>query len=207
MASATEARPGLRERKKLETRRRILAVAARMLSEEGFAAFTVGDLADAAGVARATFFNYFPGKSAVVRELGAQMATRFHHLVEDVRSRPGRTTDRLEELFAECATRLVQTPALSRAILEEAFARHQDAIDRMDRISEIRADFSALLQDGIDRGDVRIDLPLSLLVEITTGAFTEVQFSWMSNPTYPIRQNLIQTARFLGDALAPPASR
>ncbi len=207
MASATDARPGLRERKKLETRRRILAVAARMLSEEGFAAFTVNDLADAAGVARATFFNYFPGKSAVVRELGAQMATRFHHLVEEVRARPGSTPDRLEALFAEAAERLVQNPALSRAILEEAFARHQDAIDRMDRISEIRADFTALLQDGIDQGDVRADLPLPLLVEITTGAFIEVQFSWMSNPTYPIRPNLIQTAHFLGDALAPRASR
>ena len=57
---------GLRERKKEQTRQRIAAVALRLFVERGFDAVTVNEIAEAAEVAKATLFAYFPTKESLV---------------------------------------------------------------------------------------------------------------------------------------------
>ncbi len=57
---------GLRERKKEQTRQRIAAVALRLFTERGYDAVTVNEIADAAEVAKATLFSYFPTKESLV---------------------------------------------------------------------------------------------------------------------------------------------
>ncbi|MGV9885294.1 TetR family transcriptional regulator [Streptomyces sp. NPDC003006] len=56
---------GLRERKKEQTRQRIAAVALQMFTERGFDAVTVNEIAEAAEVAKATLFAYFPTKESL----------------------------------------------------------------------------------------------------------------------------------------------
>jgi len=53
---------GLRARKKLATRQAISDVATELFVTRGFDAVTVAEIADAAGVAKMTVFNYFPRK-------------------------------------------------------------------------------------------------------------------------------------------------
>jgi len=59
-------RPGLRERKRRQTRRRIAEVAMRLFVERGFDHVTVSEVADAADVARVTLFKHFPTKESLV---------------------------------------------------------------------------------------------------------------------------------------------
>jgi AcrR family transcriptional regulator len=58
--------PGLRDRKRAATRQRIAEHAARLATEQGIAATTADQIADAAGVGRATFFRYFESKELAV---------------------------------------------------------------------------------------------------------------------------------------------
>jgi AcrR family transcriptional regulator len=62
----TQSAISLRERKRAETRRRIADEAVRLVSEQGIPATTVDQIADAAGVGRATFFRYFESKELAI---------------------------------------------------------------------------------------------------------------------------------------------
>ena len=60
------AEPGLRERKKQQTRQLILETAARLFVERGFDGVTVTEIARAAELSEMTVFNYFPTKEDLV---------------------------------------------------------------------------------------------------------------------------------------------
>jgi AcrR family transcriptional regulator len=57
---------GLRERKKIKTRQAIRREAFRLIDENGYAATTVEQIADAAEVSPSTFFRYFPSKESLL---------------------------------------------------------------------------------------------------------------------------------------------
>ncbi|MFI5080446.1 MAG: TetR/AcrR family transcriptional regulator [Streptosporangiales bacterium] len=58
--------PGLRERRKQETRQAISNIATQMFVDRGFDAVTIAEVAGAAGVAKMTVTNYFPRKEDLV---------------------------------------------------------------------------------------------------------------------------------------------
>lgn len=59
-------RPGLRERKKADTRASIQRHALRLFSEQGYDATSVEQIAEAADVSHRTVFRYFPTKESLV---------------------------------------------------------------------------------------------------------------------------------------------
>jgi AcrR family transcriptional regulator len=76
---------GLRERKKLQTRRLIAGTAARLFAERGYENVTISDVARAAELSEQTIYNYFPGKEQLVTDLDQDIQAR---LTELIRERP-----------------------------------------------------------------------------------------------------------------------
>lgn len=60
---------GLRERKKRATRRDLVAAGEKLFTENEFDDVTVDQVAELANVSQKTFFNYFPSKSQLLKEL------------------------------------------------------------------------------------------------------------------------------------------
>ena len=76
--------PGLRERKKQDTRAALAAAALRLAAEHGLAAVTVEQIATAAGVSYRTFFNHFSAKEeALLRPAGDEHAFAAHLARQD----------------------------------------------------------------------------------------------------------------------------
>ncbi len=79
----------LRERKKVQTRRRISAVALRLFDKRGFDRVPVAEIARQAEVSEATVFNYFPTKEDLVF---GSMASYEETLLDNLRQRPAGTS-------------------------------------------------------------------------------------------------------------------
>jgi AcrR family transcriptional regulator len=69
MTDCRTPRMSLRERNKQSARETIVRVAADLFSERGYATTTLAEIADAAGIAPSTLFNYYPSKSDIVFSL------------------------------------------------------------------------------------------------------------------------------------------
>lgn len=78
------AEPSARERKKADRRRAILEAALALIEERGLKGATFELIAQRAGVARGTVFNYFPNKEAI---LVAYFATQLGELARRVAER------------------------------------------------------------------------------------------------------------------------
>jgi AcrR family transcriptional regulator len=90
LPDATAARPGLRERKKLQTRETIARVALELFAERGYDQTTVAEIAEAADVSTRTVFAYFPSKEDI---LFCDLPSQFEQLKQTLESRaPGATT-------------------------------------------------------------------------------------------------------------------
>jgi AcrR family transcriptional regulator len=133
---------GLRERKKQQTREAIARAAADLFTERGFESVTVDDVATAAEVARATVFNYFPTKEAMLFDRDAEAEAAIVAAIRD-RSPGTSLVDAFRGHTREFWTRLAgvlehgplphgfweivqQSPSL-RDAAEAMFARHARA--------------------------------------------------------------------------------
>ena len=86
-----------RERKKRETRKRILDAAAELASKRPYAEVRIEDICAAADVANATFFLHFPNKPALVSAFGAEITARLRNHALD----PALTaSEQLQKLLA-----------------------------------------------------------------------------------------------------------
>ncbi|MFE2720887.1 TetR/AcrR family transcriptional regulator [Kitasatospora sp. NPDC059327] len=77
--------PGLRERKKRQTRDALIEAAHRLFFSQGFAGTTVDEIAAAVDVSQRTFFRYFANKDEVAL---AVMAEAEDYFIDRLRARP-----------------------------------------------------------------------------------------------------------------------
>jgi AcrR family transcriptional regulator len=129
MATAASPQPGLRERKKQQTRQLIAETARRLFSERGFERVPVAEIARAAEVSEQTVFNYFPTKEDLVywrmesfeeellttireREPGEPVLAAFRRFVLTPRGLLGRYDAEARERLADVTRMIVASPAL-----------------------------------------------------------------------------------------------
>lgn len=193
-----------REQNKVDTRRRILAAAARLMSVHGLEATTAEAIAAAAEVSRATFFNYFPSKSAVSAALVAKFDDDFATTVDLIRHTHATTAERLEHLFVQTATRLQSSSTFHKMLLSESERGYSQTAQSSQRVGRMHSVLGELLADGVARGEVRTDYTLALIAEIVGGSYASLLHNWRIMADYPLEDRMQESARFLADAIAPP---
>jgi AcrR family transcriptional regulator len=73
----------LRTRRREQTRGEIVRAAFELFGREGYERVPMEAIAEAAGVSRATLFNYFPQKELMLREIAAARAAKLKAAVEE----------------------------------------------------------------------------------------------------------------------------
>jgi len=197
---------GRRERKKRELRERIYQRSRELFVRNGFEATTVEQIAEAADVAPATFFNHFHSKNGLLREMTFEVFEHLQQLIEDRLLRPAPTRERIDVFIDHAVRDIEETRNLARDVLLELMrvsARPGEAVPYLSRVHE---PFVVIMREGQAKGDVRSDLDAAFLAEMVLGAFNAAVINWMNDPDYPLERRLRQAARFIGEAIEPRPS-
>ncbi len=181
MAIVSESRaPGLRERKKQQTRELIAETARRLFVERGFEGVTVAEVARAADVSEKTVFNYFPTKEDLVYW---RLESFEENLLETIRER------KAGESFLAAFGRFVLE---RRGLLAE---EDPDAVERLAALTRMLSESPALLARERQIFE-RYTTSLAALIAEETGADSDDIEPWVAaNALMGVHRALIDYTR------------
>ncbi len=157
MAAAREehAKPGGMRRHLVEAE--ILEHAARLFSENGYAATTLQDIAADLGMSRSSLYHYFPNKEEMLIRLVSGLVSSSEAALRVMRSKTGDdAAERLRTAVESLLEPIVEAPNRFRLLLTvEAQLPAQVAEQWRDIRRSIVAEVSGLIRDGTRRGQFR----------------------------------------------------
>jgi AcrR family transcriptional regulator len=173
--SATNAEPGLRERKWHATHDALVQTARALAAEHGFSHFTIEQLCEQVGVSRRTFFNYFPTKEDAF--LGQHEEGIPSDVAEDfIRKGAGSPAGTLSPGLFDDMAEVARTLAESMPFTRETFTQMHTAMLKDPKLMAIirrssnrrEAAFRELVarREGIDPTDPRAQMATALLTAV-----------------------------------------
>jgi len=168
---------GRRERKKLETRDRIVQCAVSLFVSQGYESTTIEEIGDRADVSRATVFNYFARKEDLVlawfERRRAELAER---IAEGAEHAPG--TPRLRHGLRTIARLFEDDPAVSRAMVR-AWLRAGGPL--LGPTPEDSAIVVHAIRESQRAGDIRADIDADGAGLILLDAYFGALYRWVSD--------------------------
>lgn len=195
------AMPSRLAKRKLERRLRIYDAAVDLFRSQGFERTTVSQIAEAADVVPATFFNHFPSKNAVLGQMAGEVVGVIELLLKSQLVTEESTRDRLIGFTKVAAEQIAETRGLARDVLLELMRTESEPGKQPPYLGRIHEPFAAMLREGQERGDVRADQDPAFLAEMVVGILNAAITNWLANADYPIEQRLRQAAQFAWEAI------
>ena len=193
-----------RERRKAEVRGRIVEAAVDLFGEVGFANTKVSEICERADVAHKTFFNYFPTKRDVLREIASGS---IDELLEDIATTCRQhvsSRERIRHFFERVADYATDAGPMHRELLTEVIHVAHETNNQGEQAQRLHEAFSAIVREGCKAGDLRSDHSVQTQTEMILGAYYALMFNWAHLESYPLRRQALAAARFLTDALCNP---
>ncbi|OYN94142.1 TetR family transcriptional regulator [Propionibacteriaceae bacterium ES.041] len=134
---ALEPRKNPRQQRSRRTRERILAAAARVFAEHGYAAGTTDRIAEQAHLSIGSLYQYFGNKDAILLALAQEHLAESERVIDQALDADATLEDWLTALAEAVHTLHARNPRLHRVIFDEA-PRPPDLLDRFHRV-EMRA--------------------------------------------------------------------
>ena len=186
-----------RERRRVETRERIIRAALSLFSERGVTATTVEDITNAADVGKGTFFNYFPSKEDILAHLCQLQMGR----IRDFVSRTVDSSESLDRVLYELALMLIeefgQSPALVESILAALFSSESARRRMANDFAKDRLVLAELMTARQKRGEIRDDFaPIELARQFQRALFGTTVL-WSLDPSKPLPVYLKEMAEVL----------
>ena len=90
---------------------------------------------------------------------------------------------------------------MHRELLSEIVHIGHESGDEQEQARKLHAAFAAIVQDGIDAGDLCDRHSPETLTEMLMGAYYVLMFNWANLDDYPLHERALETARFLIDSM------
>lgn len=162
---AATAAPGLRERKRQQTRERLTRAAMALFLERGFEATTLDDIAAAADISRRSFFHYFASKEDVVFAWQEESTAA---LIAAVAARPA--SESMLEAAENAITAMVRQLKPGEAIAMARLKCDNPALQARDQVKYEKLERALADALGKRAGHKAEKLQARLVAMIATGA-------------------------------------
>ena len=157
-----------RQRKKDETRRKILEVAFRLFVEHGYDNTTIDQITKEADIGKGTFYNYFLSKEVVLfdfmEDISAQRGDKIWASILELQD----TRQRLAKAFHSITSWFDEYPALLKAYMTD---RSNTLLKNPKNYKPNHCDhfLAEIIKMGQEAGDIRDDITPLLLVNYLNG--------------------------------------
>lgn len=192
---------GRRERRKLELRARIREVGLALFEAQGIESTKVQDICARADIAQKTFFNHFPSKRHLLREIAQDSLGGLLLDIEEVRKSRLGSREKIEAFFGRVADNADEAGPMRRELLTEMVHIAHESGTEHEQAQQLRDAFGGLVADGLERGELTNRYDADALTEMLMGAFYVLMFNWANLDAYPLRERATMAARFLADAM------
>ena len=164
-----------------QTRDLVLDTALRLFNEHGYLGVRVEDIAQQAGVSRATFYKHFAEREQVLAELFERLLGPGNGATPPASPEaPGSAT--IEELVVTAVEDAVQRMLAQEDLARFVYSlpvRHSALLRPEVRTTPpVFVQVTHLLQRGVHRGEVRDDIPVDLLARHVLAALETAMRDW-----------------------------
>jgi AcrR family transcriptional regulator len=186
----TQPRPTLHGRRKLQTRAEIVRAAFELFGQHGYEEVSMDSIAEAAGVSRATLFNYFPQKELMLREIAAARVAKLKTILADF-AKSGRKAgyeDIVELILRLCEENARISDGSKKLLLETIFRQASQGVLLVARADAIEALAASMGQF------VRRKKKAQLLAETVFAVYIATMLEWLMREGVP-QKWLMETMR------------
>jgi len=175
----------LREKKKIETKNRIFEVSGKLFKEKGFENTTIDEITKEAGIAKGTFFNYFPTKESLVFYFAEQKAELVYDLTEKEAIKDLHTKERMKKFLVALAESYEKDKDLTKLLFFEYRRYIENSRNAPDkernphyRLINVLLD---LLQDGIEKKEVKKSIDTRMAAETLNAVYFHTLMMWLKS--------------------------
>jgi AcrR family transcriptional regulator len=188
------------DRRKQETRARILEAAVELFGEVGFDATKIADVCERADVARQTFFNHFPAKSDLLAELLRRGGDFISTTLDSAYERGASTRERLALFFHDQIAATIEVGPASRDLVAHVVHSRPDP-DRAEQARLITSLIQGFVRRCLADGDVTRRHPPEALAALVQGALGALFMDWAERGGFDPQQRAADLAALVADAL------
>lgn len=160
----------LRSARKQELKESMYLTAMKLFMEKGFEQVTVDEITQACGVAKGTFYNYFPKKEAILLHLSQSQMELLSHSLAAHEKLP-LIKDRIAALFSDLTRRYAAHPELLRITLAEMVRSSSMLGEEMAAIRSFQAALLPLLEEAQRTGQMASECRIELAAQVLVGVY------------------------------------
>jgi AcrR family transcriptional regulator len=187
-----------RERKKEETRQRLLEAGWRLFHDHGYDETTVAEIAEAADVAKGTLFNYFPTKESLLDQIGLWRIDLLGDRLLEMQDAPESALGRIKLMIRAMTHEFTTDPSLARHM----FLARVGAPMHRERAHRFGSLMHELVVQGQAKGEIRDDMDAHLIARLLmTCWFHHLARWWHENGDQPEETRMMHTVDALMEGM------
>ncbi|HJH31206.1 MAG TPA: TetR/AcrR family transcriptional regulator [Methanosarcinaceae archaeon] len=175
----------LREKKKIETKNKIFEVSGRLFKEKGFENTTVDEITKEAGIAKGTFFNYFPTKEALLLYFGEQKEELIYNLIRNKTIKHIPIREKIKNILVFVAESCEKDKELTKLLIFESTRYMGNSCSGPDgcnnkfhRLTNILYD---IIEESVKNGEIKSIIDINKTAEIISGVHFHSMMVWLKS--------------------------